>query len=94
MISTRDRLRLRMACRPVLGLLIRGRAVPVPVPVAYVLRDTRTGAYLSDPYGDRLRMYSGRIDGAYRFVRPDLAERVAGEIGGTFTIDTVPLLGP
>lgn len=93
MITYRDLLRLRMACGPVLGLLIRGRAVPIPPRVAYVLRDTRTGAYLVDPYGsgDRRGMFAGEIRRAYRFTRSDLAERVAGEIGGTFTILSIDL---
>ena len=92
MITYRDRIRLRMACRPVLGLLIRGRAVPIPRRVGYVLRDTRTGAYVTDPYGtDRRRFYSGRISDAYRFTRSDLAERVADEIGGTLVVVAVPL---
>ena len=92
MITYRDRIRLRMACRPVLGLLIRGRAVPIPSRVGYVLRDTRTGAYVTDPYGtDRRRFYSGRISDAYRFTRSDLAQRMADEIGGTFTILPIDL---
>lgn len=95
MITNRDRLRLRVACRPVLGLLIRGRPVAIPVPVAYVLRENRTGAYVANPWADdRRRQYSGRIGDAYRFTRPDLAERVAGEIGGRFTIVSVPIGGP
>ena len=95
MIPNRDLLRLRMACRPVLGLLIRGRPVAIPVPVAYVLREPRLGVYVADPWADdRRRMYSARIIEAYRFPRADLAERVAGDIGGHFTIVAVPIGGP
>jgi hypothetical protein len=85
-------LRLRVACRPVLGLLIRGRAVPVPVPTCVVLRDRRTGAYVADPYGtgDRRGRYSTSVAGAYRFVREDLARRAADDMGGGF--DTVTLV--
>ena len=95
MIPNRDLLRLRLACRPVLGLLIRGRAVAIPAPMAYVLREPRLGVYVADPWADdRRSMYSARIIDAYRFPRADMAERVAGEIGGTFTIVTVPISGP
>ena len=95
MIPNRDLLRLRLACRPVLGLLIRGRPVAIPVPVAYVLRENRIGVFVADPWADdRRRMYSARISDAYRFTRPDLAERVAGDIGGRFTIVSVPIGGP
>ena len=91
MIPNRDLIRLRVACRPILGLLIRGRAVRVTGPTFYVLRENLTGAYVADPYGtDRRRMYSGRIGDAYRFTRADLARRVADEIGGAFTIEPVP----
>ena len=84
-------IRLRVACRPILGLLVRGRAVPVPVPTCYVLRDRRTGAYVADPYGtgDRRGQYSRSVAGAYRFVREDLARRAADDMGGTF--DTVEI---
>lgn len=81
-------LRLRVACRPVLGLLIRGRAVPVPVPICFVLRDRRTGAYVADPYdtGDRRGRYSRSVAGAYRFVREDLARRAADDMGGAYVV--------
>lgn len=93
MIPTRDLLRLRIACRPVLGILIRGRPVRVPPAVCFVLRDTRTGAYLADPYGtgDRRRQYSGHVGDAYRFVRTDLAERAAADHGGTLAVITLLL---
>ena len=91
MIPNRDLLRLRIACRPILGILIRGRAVHVSGPTFYVLRESLTGAYVADPYGtDRRRLYSGRISDAYRFTRSDLARRLADEIGGGFTIEPVP----
>ncbi len=81
-------IRLRVACRPVLGLLIRGRAVPVPVPTCYVLRDRRTGAYVADPYdtGNRRGRYSASVAGAYRFVREDLARRAADDMGGGYVV--------
>lgn len=81
-------IRLRVACRPVLGLLIRGRAVPVPVPTCYVLRDRRTGGYVADPYGtgDRRGRYSRSVAGAYRFVREDLARRAADDMGGAYVV--------
>ena len=91
MIPNRDLLRLRIACRPILGLLIRGRAVHVSGPTFYVLRESLTGAFVVDPYGiDRRRMYSARISDAYRFTRTDLARRVADDLGGAFTIEPVP----
>lgn len=93
MIPNRDRLRLRIAFRPVLGLLIRGRAVPIPGPTCYVLRDRRSRGYVADPYGDRRGKrgrtpgnMTGKIGDAYRFVRRDLAERAGEDIGGGFDI--------
>ena len=95
MIPNRDLLRLRVACRPILGLFIRGRAVAIPVPTAYVLREPRIGVYVADPWADdRRSMYSARIGDAYRFARADLAQLVAGEIGGRFTIVTLVLSDP
>ena len=89
MIPNRDRLRLRIACRPIIGLLIRGRAVPIPVPTVFVLRDRRSRGYVADPYGDRRgtrgRM-TGKIGDAYRFSRRDLAARAGDDIGGVFDV--------
>lgn len=93
MIPNRDRLRLRIACRPILGLLIRGRAVPIPEPTYYVLRDRRSRGYVSDPYGDRRGsryQMTGKLGDAYRFTRRDLAERVAGDIGGVLDVIEIP----
>lgn len=86
-------LRLRVACRPVLGLLIRGRAVAVPPRMFYVLRDRRTGGYVADPYstGDRRRRYCRNTGDAYRFVRRDIAERAGDDMGGVFEIVAVPI---
>lgn len=89
MIPKRDLIRLRIACRPIIGLLIRGRAVPIPVPTVFVLRERRSRAYVADPYGDRrgsrYRM-TGKLGEAYRFGRRDLAARAGDDIGGTFDV--------
>ena len=92
----RDRLYCRTACRPILGLLIRGRAVPIPVRHAYLLRDLRTGAYVADPYGDgdRLRRYTRHRERAYRFVRRELAAGAGDDLGGRYVIETVVLEPP
>jgi len=86
-------LRLRVACRPILGLLVRGRAVPIPPRMFYVLRDRRTGAFVADPYGtgDRRRRYCRNVRNGYRFVRRDIAERAGDDMGGVFEIVAVPI---
>jgi hypothetical protein len=86
-------LRLRVACRPILGLLVRGRAVPVPPQMFYVLRDRRTGAYVADPYRenvDRRRHYCRNTRDAYRFVRRDIAARAGDDLGGSYDVIELP----
>lgn len=62
-------LRLRVACRPILGLLIRGQPVPIPEPVAILVRHQRLGLWLRNPWPEQSdpRRDWGDIRQAYRF---------------------------
>ena len=62
-------LRLRIACRPVLGLAIRGRPIPIPEPTAVLIRHERLGLWLCNPWPDHPnpRRDWGEIRRAYRF---------------------------
>ena len=80
-----ERLRLWAACRPVLGLIIRGRPVLFPPTYYYLVRHPRFVLYLRRPYdesNDPRRVW-GRLEHAYRFATATVAHDQSIVHGGT-----------
>lgn len=80
----RETVRLWAACRPILGVFVRGRPIVFPARYYYVIRHPRFALYLARPYdpsGDPRRDWQ-RLDRAWRFVSHDAAEDIATEHSG------------
>lgn len=79
-----DRLRMWAACRPVLGLFVRGRPIPFPPRYYYVIRHGRFALYLARPYdptGHPRRDWQP-LDRAWRFATRESADDMATEYAG------------
>jgi len=85
--------RLRLACRPILGLLVRGEELPIPLPTAYVIRHNRLGTYLKHPWPDivDVRRDWGQLKHAYRFHNGDYARRYVRDEQVPGTVVEIPL---
>lgn len=69
-VTTRDKIRLRMACRPLLGLLVRGQPIPPPPPpVRYLVTNPTTHLYWRNPWPHHhvATPEWGKREQAYRF---------------------------
>lgn len=86
-------LRLRLACRPILGLLIRGEELSIPIPTTYVIRHNRLGTYLKHPWPDivDVRRDWGKLKQAYRFHSGAYAQRYVQDEQVNGSVVEIPL---
>lgn len=92
-VTNRDKIRLRMACRPLLGLLVRGQPIPPPPqPTPCVVQHPTTRLYWRNPWPHHLIATPewGKREQAYRFHSYKYALDTLVEQGVTATVVEVP----
>lgn len=86
-------LRLRLACRPIIGMFVTGKAIHIPIPTTHVIRHNRLGTYLIRPWPDTPdpRRDWGQLKRAYRFHSHTYAQQYVTDEKVPATVVDIPL---